>query len=94
MSSIETEGDEFVRRAEFDALAEKVEEGFLDIRRHQCRTDTHMLEIRRELSHHSDLLSELQSDVRELKSDVRELKRGQVEHGNMLKQILELVSKP
>ncbi len=87
MSSIETEGDEFVRRAEFDALAEKVEEGFLDIRRHQCRTDTHMLEIRRELSHHSDLLSELQSDV-------RELKRGQLEHGNMLKQILEMVSKP
>ena len=87
MCSSETGKEEFVRRAEFDALAEKVEEGFLDIRRHQCRTDTHMLEIRRELSHHSELLTEL-------KDGQVEHNRVLQEHGNMLKQILELVSKP
>ncbi len=87
MSSTEIEKETFVKRAEFEALVEKVEDGFLDIRRHQCRTDTHMLEIRRELSHHSELLTELKDGQAE---------HGQIlqEHGNMLKQILELVSKP
>ena len=81
-----------VTRAEFNALSSKVEEGFLEMRRNQCRTDTQFIEIRKELNHHSQLLSDLKQDVSGLKQDVSDLKHGQAEQMNMLKQIFEIIS--
>ena len=84
--------DDFVIRSEFDALSERVEEGFLEMRRHHVRLETGQMELRREQSHHSDLLAELQAGQKAHGLILEEHGGILREHTNLLKQILEIVS--
>ncbi|WP_263081965.1 hypothetical protein [Endozoicomonas sp. Mp262] len=90
----------FVPKSDFDALVERVDDGFrktegslIEIRRNQARLETSFMELRREQSHHSQLITDLQSDIRELKQGQAELKKENAETRNMVQQILEIVSK-
>ena len=67
------------------------EDRFLEMRKHQCRIETRQIEMSRELDHHSQLLSELKSDVQGLKSDMGLVKQELGMQSNMLKQLLEIV---
>ena len=96
----------YASQADLDVLTNKVEGGLLEMRRNQCRTETQFLEVRKELNHHSQLLTDLKQDVGGLKQDVSGLKQDVnglkqrldehsltlQEHSNLLKQILEVVS--
>ena len=89
-----------------DRLEIKVDEGFIEAKKSRHRTEAQFLEVRRELAHHSELLTmliqgqnelrqdnaELRRDNAELRGDNAELRQGQEETRNMVKQILEIIS--
>ena len=96
-----------VSRSEFDELTDrvdrlettvekgfrKVEDEFIDVRRNQSRMETSIMELRREQAHHSDLLGEVIKRQDRLEQNQEGLRQESAETRNMVKQILEIISK-
>ncbi|WP_263081151.1 hypothetical protein [Endozoicomonas sp. Mp262] len=89
----------FVHRSEFDTLVErvdrldkKVDNGFAEMKKFEDRTETQFMVVRRELAHHSDLLTSLQEGQKKLEQEVALGRQENAETRNMVKQILEIVS--
>ena len=85
------EFDELVERV--DRLERKVDDGFTEMKKFEARTETQFFEIRRELAHHSEILTSHGELLKSQGEQLTQLQQGLDETCNMVKKILDIAER-